>query len=377
MQNSKEPGSTSLLDLTSQQSKESTTDPSVQQEGEFDLSTSHKIDSVQDEEKRQRTLSQKAIHNAIQTKGTELTKQGKTLRSVSDTVLSAIEKNIADKEIEAVLRPLQQAYMKYKGLLRDINELAENDKWGEVDTQITEINEASKYYLTYASTAIDKATEQQTNLTRETRTVSSRRTRRTRSSRTSSSSNARRMMALAEAAAAKKQAEFEQLMAEKESEKRQRDAEEEFHREQRRAQYERDMAILAAEKRKAVAHAKLKAIEQSILEEETPTPLPVELGAEDTRSRTQSWVNAQEQHTTPTRSKLRDLTHPTVIMSQTHQNLFLNPMTQTKAIPPYLLHGCSQGISLFIDLQLHLQKWSWQTNASKELRKLTKRLLLV
>ena len=108
-------------------------------------------------------MSQKAIDNAIQTKGTELTKQGRTLRLVSDTVLSATERNIPDKEIETVLKPLQQAYMKYKGLLKNINKLAEHNKWGEVDTQITEINDTSKCYLTYASTAIDKATKQQTH----------------------------------------------------------------------------------------------------------------------------------------------------------------------------------------------------------------------
>ena len=67
----------------------STTNPSVQQEGEFDLFTSDKVDPV-DKEKRQRTLSQKAIHNAIQTKGTELSKQGKTLRLASDIVFSAL-----------------------------------------------------------------------------------------------------------------------------------------------------------------------------------------------------------------------------------------------------------------------------------------------
>ena len=47
-------------------------------------------------------------------------------------------------------------------------------------------------------------------------------------------------------------------MAEKESEKKQREAEQEFHWEQMCAQHERDMAILAAEKRKAVADAKQK-----------------------------------------------------------------------------------------------------------------------
>ena len=66
-----------------------------------------------------------------------------------------------------------------------------------------------------------------------------------------------------------------------------------------RAQHERDMAILAAEKRKAVADAKLKAIEQSIREEDTTSILAEQLGVEDARSRTQSWVNTQHQPNDP------------------------------------------------------------------------------
>ena len=140
-----------------------------------------------------------------------------------------------------------------------------------------------------------------------------RNTRRTRSSRTSTSSSSARRKALAESTAARKQAEFEQIMAEKESEKKQREAEEECHRQQRRAQHERDMAILEAEKRKAVADAKLKAIEQSILEEETPSPLPEQFGVEDARSRTLSWVNAQDQHDTPEQNQGEGPTPPTDI----------------------------------------------------------------
>jgi hypothetical protein len=62
-------------------------------------------------------------------------------------------------------------------------------------------------------------------------------------------------------------------MVENEHDKKQRKAGQDFHREQMCAQYERDMAILAAEKRKAVADTKLKAIEQSICEEDTTSIL--------------------------------------------------------------------------------------------------------
>ena len=73
---------------------------------------------------------------------------------------------------------------------------------------------------------------------------------------------------MAEAAAAKERAEFARLMAEKEKIRRHQEAEEKKIREQQRAQYDRDMAVLAANKAKAVAKARLKAIEESICEEE-------------------------------------------------------------------------------------------------------------
>jgi Holliday junction resolvase-like predicted endonuclease len=90
--------SVNVLDSEGQKSKETSTNPSVhQQEGEIDLLTSDTLESV-NEEKRQRTLSQKAIHNAIQNKSTELSKAAKSLFMSSDTtVLTALEKNISNK----------------------------------------------------------------------------------------------------------------------------------------------------------------------------------------------------------------------------------------------------------------------------------------
>ncbi|CAB4017795.1 Hypothetical predicted protein [Paramuricea clavata] len=207
----------------------------------------------------------------------------------SDTVLTALEKNISDKDIETVLAPLQQAYTKYQAI--------QQAKWGEARPHIAEVTEYAQTALKYASTTMNK--EKSQRLATKTGSTSSKLTRSTKSSRTSATSSNVWRWALAEAAAAQKQAEFEQLMAEKESEKKQREAEREFHREQMRAQHERDMAILAAEKRKAVADAKLKAIEQSIREEDTTSILAEQLGVEDARSRTQSWVNAQHQPNDP------------------------------------------------------------------------------
>ena len=68
---------------------------------------------------------------------------------------------------------------------------------------------------------------------------------------------------MAEAAAAKKMAEFDRIMAERENERKLFEAEEELRLKQRRAQHDIEMAILAAEKAEAIANAKLHAIEQS------------------------------------------------------------------------------------------------------------------
>ena len=100
-----------------------------------------------------------------------------------------------------------------------------------------------------------------------------------------------RREALAEAAAAKEKAEFERVMAEKENLRKQQEAEEE-----KRRQHERDMAILAADKAEAVARARLKAIEESLIEEENEEEL---IRGADTRckdSRTRLWVHSQESH---------------------------------------------------------------------------------
>jgi len=67
-------------------------------------------------------------------------------------------------------------------------------------------------------------------------------------------------------AAAKEQAGYERLIAEKENEIKQREAEEEKRRQQARAQHERYSAVMSANKRVAVANAKLKAIQESMVE---------------------------------------------------------------------------------------------------------------
>ncbi|CAB3993986.1 Hypothetical predicted protein [Paramuricea clavata] len=77
-----------------------------------------------------------------------------------------------------------------------------------------------------------------------------------------------RRKALADAAAAKEQAEYEMIIAHKINERKQLEAKEEHRRLTEKAQYEHDVAILEAKKTEAIAKAKLDAIEQSITDDE-------------------------------------------------------------------------------------------------------------
>ena len=62
------------------------------------------------------------------------------------------------------------------------------------------------------------------------------------------------MRALAEAAAARESAEYERVIAEREHARREREAEIERKHQRERAEYEKDLAILAANRKVAVAN---------------------------------------------------------------------------------------------------------------------------
>ena len=99
--------------------------------------------------------------------------------------------------------------------------------------------------------------------------------------------------ALAEAAAAKAQAEYDKRLAEKEHERKRHEVEEQ----QRRAQYDKEIAFLTAEKRVAIANAKLEAIEKSIAQEEERSQDP---GSDhksiDYKHRLQEWISDQRNY---------------------------------------------------------------------------------
>ena len=116
-------------------------------------------------------------------------------------------------------------------------------------------------------------------------------------SRHSSLSSARRK-ALAEAAAAKQEAEFDRLLAEKERERMEMEAEEERRRQAHLAKFVHDKAVLAVNKKATIAEAKLKAIKQAIEDEEddkiTLVTIPGVTKPVDTIVQTQAWINKQE-----------------------------------------------------------------------------------
>ena len=107
------------------------------------------------------------------------------------------------------------------------------------------------------------------------------------------------MRALAEAAAARESAEYERVIAEKKHARRESEAEIERKHQRERAGYEKDLAILAANRKVAVANATLKAIEHAIEEEEIEIRCEIpEIPKVKSEVRTQDWVrsNSVTQH---------------------------------------------------------------------------------
>ena len=118
------------------------------------------------------------------------------------------------------------------------------------------------------------------------------------SSRTSTTNSAAKMKALAEAAAARESAEFEKRIAEVEHERRKRETEIERTLEQERANHEKELAFLTAERKIAIADAKLKAIEQAMGEEDTGDKIEI-AGIPNAKSEEQSfaWLNSPSPET--------------------------------------------------------------------------------
>ena len=241
--------------------------------------------------KRQRQPSRKALQNAIQNTTVKLSRRAEALRSEIDNVYTALRGDTATVD-ESALRFLTQ---KYQEILTELECLYAQDKWGDTSAEAETVRQAGLANLEHARSALNKAKPQCNEDDRVSR--KSRHSSRVSSSRSSSSS--KRAKALAEAAAANKQAEYDRIIAEKQHLRRQQEA-----------AFERDIALLAADKLAAVADAKLAAIENSIQEEErsqshAPSRKDV---SEHARHRTEKWVDAQNS-TNPLNAMLPEVSH--------------------------------------------------------------------
>ena len=122
------------------------------------------------------------------------------------------------------------------------------------------------------------------------------------------------MKALAEAAAARENAQFERLIAEKEHAHKEREAEIERKRQQEHKEHEKELSILAANRKVAVADAKLKAIERVIDEEENESKDEIsEMPKLKSEIRTEDWVQ--------TNFTVQNRPQETEVTRQSHQNL--------------------------------------------------------
>ena len=209
-------------------------------------------------------LTPKALQNAIEDKRRDILRSRRKLL----TVMRSVEQARDDSDINAKASDLTAATDEFGSLLQDLLSLYEQDLHGEfVDgVQLKEENETLRRALLLIDSLKNRIARQSDELSDTPSVVRSRHSSR-RSLVSSTSSSAARLQALADARAASQEAQYARLLAEKELERSTRNAEAERIRQQEQAQFEKEMAILGADKREAVANAKLKVFEDAFLEE--------------------------------------------------------------------------------------------------------------
>ena len=209
--------------------------------------------------------------------------------------MRSVEETTDDTDIKTIASDLTAAAGEFGSLLQGLLSLYEQDLHGEfIDgDQLKEENETLKRALLLIDSLKNRIARQSDELL-ETRSVYSRHSSR-RSLVSSSSSSAARLQALADARAASQEAQYTRLIAEKELERRTRDAEAERIRQQEKARYEKELKILGADKKAAVANAKLKVFEEALLEQELErdSELPsLEVPGIKNEERTSQWVHS-------------------------------------------------------------------------------------
>ncbi|XP_068742252.1 uncharacterized protein [Montipora capricornis] len=218
-------------------------------------------------EKRVRTLSRKALENAVEEKRREIAWVHKLLK---ETMRCAEEFN-EGSDFEIVLRDLRGVSEELRTKVEELQNLYTQDKnnyLGDEEPLLTSesltLEQAYKLVEEIKSRQSDKLLERRSRLSSQSNCskISSR-------SCASTAGSTAKMKALADAAAARESAEFKKRMAEKEHEHRKREAKIERTREQEQANHEKKMAFVAAETKIVVVDAKLKAIEQATDQEDT------------------------------------------------------------------------------------------------------------
>ena len=241
--------------------------------------------------KRKIQLTPKALQNAIEDKRREILKSRRRLL----IIMRSVEETTDDTDIKTIASDLTAAAGEFGSLLQGLLSLYEQDLHGEfIDgDQLKEENETLKRALLLIDSLKNRIARQSDELL-ETRSVYSRHSSR-RSLVSSTSSSAARLQALADARAASQEAQYTRLIAEKELERRTRDAEAERIRQQEKARYEKELKILGADKKAAVANAKLKVFEEALLEQELErdSELPsLEVPGIKNEERTSQWVHS-------------------------------------------------------------------------------------
>ncbi|KAJ7386290.1 hypothetical protein OS493_010696 [Desmophyllum pertusum] len=235
-----------------------------------------------DRDKRTRTLSRKALENAVDKKRRETNAIHKMLKEV---MRSAEEPN-EGSDFDQALRNLVSVSEKFKIKIEEFRSLTQDIHSYFGDEEVC---------LTVESLTLDRAYKlivgiknRQADKLLETSSRQSRHSHRSKSS-TSTTSSAARVKAFAEAAVACESAEFERIIAEKEHERKQREAEIERCCKEERAQHEKNLAILAADKKVAVANAKQAMVDEEIGEKKDLPGIPIV----KSEWRTLDWVETQ------------------------------------------------------------------------------------
>ena len=263
--------------------------------------------------RRIRQPSWKALQNAIENQIDELSKQARILKDAADNVYDAIKDNtVVDENL------LKESVERYEEILQKLEELYAQDKWGDNLADADRIRQSAYINLKYARTATlnlmaKHKRQQDDNASRTSR----RSTRKSYRSSQHSTSSSLRAKVIAEAAAAKAQAEYDRLLAEKEHQRRQHELEEQRLMDQRRAQYDKEIALITADRVAAIADAKLDAIERSFAEEKRSQSTPSERESVDHKSRMQEWVLSQQHRSAVSLDP--NITPPEMLSNPSHE----------------------------------------------------------